>query len=257
MQKYHHRRYSSRNNGIKSFRDLLIAFAQLWVWLVLLFLLQYIIPAYIYIIEHPIFLIPTGMLVLLFVGWVYYYKEQRKKIRMRAIREFNEIMNLSPREFEEFIEDMFRRKWFNTVIGKWTKDWWVDVTATLGDKKFIIQCKHYSENNKIWSPVIQQLNWVIVEWTESPWRIFVTTSSFTSDAVSEAEKSGMELWDKNYLIDYLKSHNLETQKVQTNRDKCDLCGGNLVLRTAHNWPHAWGQFLGCENFPNCHFIKNI
>jgi hypothetical protein len=203
MRKYYRQNYYSQNNSIKSFRDLVAAFVQLWVWLVLLFLLQYIIPTYIYIIEHPVFLIPVGIFACWVAWWIFYYKEKRKRIRYRAIQKFNEIMKLSPREFEEFIEDLFKRKWFETVIGKWTKDWWVDVTATSGDKKFIIQCKHYSENNKIWSPVIQQLNWVVVEWTESPWRIFVTTSSFTVDAFSEAKKSGMELWDKNYLIKYL------------------------------------------------------
>ena len=35
------------------------------------------------------------------------------------------------------------------------------------------------------------------------WKNFVTTSSFTHDAVSEAKKSGMELLDKNSLIKYL------------------------------------------------------
>ena len=120
MRKYYRQNYYSQNNSIKSFRDLVAAFVQLWVWLVLLFLLQYIIPAYIYIIEHPIFLIPVGIAVLVIAGGVYYYREQRKRIRYRAIQKFSDIMKQSPREFEEYIEQIFKKKWYETVLGSST-----------------------------------------------------------------------------------------------------------------------------------------
>lgn len=203
MKRYYHRKYYPRGNSDFSLRQYLRNILQAAAGLIGLVIFAYIFPAYIYVIDHPIILIPIGIGVAIIAWWIYYYLEHRKKISMRAISKFNEIMKLNPREFEEFIEEMFRNKWFQTVLGKWTKDWWVDVTATLDDKKFIIQCKHYSENNKVWAPMIQQLNWVIVEWTESPGRIFVTTSSYTADAVSEGKKSWMELWGKGYLIKYL------------------------------------------------------
>ncbi len=37
---------------------------QIGIGLVFLFLFQYILPAYVYIIEHSIFLLPVGILVV-------------------------------------------------------------------------------------------------------------------------------------------------------------------------------------------------
>jgi restriction system protein len=257
MKQYYYRRKYYQGNQIKTFRDLVVAIVKLAVGALWLILLVYIIPAYVYIINHPIFLIPVVFVIVLITGAIFWYIQRQKTMQFQAIKKFNDIMNLSPREFEEFIEDLFRKKWFETVIGKWTKDWWVDVTATLDNKKFIVQCKHYSENNKIWSPVIQQLNWVIVEGFVLPWRIFVTTSSFTADAVSEAKKSGMELWDKDYLIDYLKSSNMDIKKQKDDYWICENCWWKLVLRTTRTGAHIWEQFLWCECFPDCRFTKNI
>ncbi len=67
-------------------------------------------PVYIYIVEHPIYLIPVGVGILVFVGVVYYYKEQRKKIRMRAMDHLFEVMKLDWREFEEFVADILKQK---------------------------------------------------------------------------------------------------------------------------------------------------
>ncbi len=204
MRKYYRQNYYSQNNSIKSFRDLVAAFVQLWVWLVLLFLLQYIIPAYIYIIEHPIFLIPVGIAVLVIAGGVYYYREQRKRIRYRAIQKFSDIMKQSPREFEEYIEQIFKKKWYETVLGSGIKDWWVDVTATLDGKTYYIQCKHYKDAN-IKVEEVRELCWVVKkdESNYALW-IFVTTTFFTREALEFAHDcERMELWDRDYLIKYL------------------------------------------------------
>ena len=186
-----------------SFRDILGNLAQAFFWLVALFLLAYIIPAYIYIIEHPIFLIPVGVGILVIITVIYYYKEQRKKIRMRAMTRLSEVMKLNWREFEEFVADMLKQKWFHTILWVGVKDGGVDVTATLWEKKFYVQCKHY-QTDSIGVEKIRELNGVMKgEIIPVGW-IFVTTTGFTLDAISEAHKYGIELWDRNYLIEYFK-----------------------------------------------------
>ncbi len=256
MGKYYRRRYYSQDNSIKSFLDVDLAFLRLWALLVLLFLLQYIIPVYIYIIEHPIFLIPVGILILGIAWGVFYYKELKKKIRMRAMTRFSEVMKLDWREFEEFVADILKQKWFHTLLWVWVKDGGVDVTATLDHKKFFIQCKHYSDEN-IWVEKIRELHGVITGELISAGWIFVTTTWFTPDAVSEAHKYGIELWDKNYLIEYLKSAPNSSTSGPESMNLCQLCWGKMLLRTAHTWPQVWKQFLWCENFPKCHFTSNI
>ena len=38
---------------------------------------------------------------------------------------------------------------------------------------------------------------------------------------------------------------------------CPVCGGELVLRTAHRGANAGKQFYGCSSFPKCRYILNI
>lgn len=167
--------------------------------------LAYVMLVYIYPVEHPLLLIPVGIFILLIVGAIYWYISYKKKIRYKALRRFDEIMKLDWREFEEFVaEEILREKWFHTILWVGVRDGWVDVTATLGDKKFLVQCKHYRQDN-IWVEKIRELNGVMHSEALPAWGIFVTTTSFTPDAVSEAHKYGIDLWDRNYLIEYLQS----------------------------------------------------
>lgn len=38
---------------------------------------------------------------------------------------------------------------------------------------------------------------------------------------------------------------------------CPKCGGNLLERTSHTGKRAGQQFIGCENYPRCHYTKEL
>lgn len=188
-----------------------MAIIQIIIGVIWLMVFVYIIPIYLYIITHPILIIPVFLCIIV-IAWLAFWYTRKKRIEYyRAIQRFDEIMKLDWREFEEFVEEMLRQKGFDTILWRWIKDNWVDVTAILWDKSFHVQCKKFQEN-KVTAPMIRQLNWVVSDTGKFDGKIFVTTSGFTADAVSEAKKSGMELWDKNYIIDYLKLSNTEFNK---------------------------------------------
>jgi DNA topoisomerase-1 len=44
----------------------------------------------------------------------------------------------------------------------------------------------------------------------------------------------------------------EVGKSQFNTMKCDLCGGDMIIRVSRN-----GRFLGCSNYPDCSNTKPI
>ena len=267
MGKYH------RNKGITSLPDLLATLVQIGLVLVGLFILPYILPlyyfivnnyialveryyfpTYIYVIEHPIFLIPVGI-VMLGIAWgLHYCKEQRKKIRLRAMTRLSEVMKLDWREFEEFVAEILKQKGFHTILWVWIKDGGIDVTASFEEKKFFVQCKHYGTDN-ITVEKIRELNGVMNGQIIPVGWIFVTTTWFTVDAISEANKYGIELWDKNYLKNFLEISNIDIKKQEDNGWVCEKCWGKLVLRTAHTGINIGWHFLWCENFPECHFTK--
>lgn len=255
MKRYYPRkRYSPRTKKGSDLQQLAWGIVQIIAWLLLLIVMPYILSTYIFIFENPYFLIPVVVLILIIIWGIFIYKRNKKIKRYRAINKFNEVMKLDWREFEEFTADMLKKKWFHTILWVGVRDGGVDVTATLGDKKFYVQCKHY-QSDSIGVDKIRELNWVMNGETVPVWGIFVTTTWFTIDAISEAHKYGIDLWDRNYLKKYLESE--ETIVEQNEYWKCELCGNSLLLRTTHTWDHIWQQFLWCEKFPNCRYTKNI
>lgn len=205
MYKYYRRRkYYNQSWEIKIFKDLFSRLLQAWIAIPLLLILQYAIPVYFYIKQNPIWLIPVWIIVLSVILGFYYIKKRIEKKKYMAIQKFNEILKLDWREFEKFVAAILEDKGFHTILWVWIRDGWVDVTAHLWDKKFLVQCKHYGFDN-VWVEKIRELNGIMHgEVIPAGW-IFVTTSGFTPDAISEANKYGIDLWDRNYLIEYLKS----------------------------------------------------
>lgn len=256
MKKYYSRRKYHQGNQIRTFHDLVVAIIQLAVGALWLIMLIYIIPVYLYIIAHPIFLIPVVFFIVLISGIIFWYIQKKKAIRYQAVQKFAEIMKLDWRGFEEFVAEILRQKWFHTILWAWIKDGGIDVTATLGDKKFFIQCKHYWTDN-ISVEKIRELNGIMNGEVIPVGWIFVTTTGFTPDAISEANKFGIDLWDRNYLKRFLEESKIDIKKQKDDYWICESCGWKLVLRTAHTGSHIWKQFLWCEHFPDCHFTKNI
>ena len=48
-----------------------------------------------------------------------------------------------------------------------------------------------------------------------------------------------------------------SDKYGTNKEICPKCGGILVRRIAKTGRSAGREFLGCSNYPNCRFTRNI
>ena len=258
------RYYHSSPQSFQSFlEDMFVRILQFGVALILLVLMPYyikIIEYYFwfvdYVIRNPYILIPITIVVMV-VFWVLIkFQKYRKQKRYMALQRFNEIMKLDWREFETFIASVLEEKWFHSILWAGIKDWWVDVTAIYDEQKYFVQCKHY-ETDLIWVEKIRELHGVMNGENPPAGWIFVTTTWFTSDAVSEAKKYGIELWDRNYLKKLVESREIIHDTSNSNYGLCERCWWELVLRVAKNWEHSWEQFLGCANYPKCTFIKQL
>lgn len=210
-----------------------------------------------YIWKNPVMLIPVGIFVVGIAFIVFRFQKYRSHKKYMALQKFNEVMQLDWREFEKFVAAILEEKGFTTLLWVWVRDWGIDITAILDDQKYFVQCKHYSDE-LIGVEKIRELNWVMNGEGIPSGGIFVTTTWFTSDAVSESKKYGIELWDKNYLKKWIESH---SETILPNKwipnEVCERCWWKLILRTAHKWMHDWEQFLWCENYPKCTYIKQL
>ena len=110
------------------------------------------------------------------------------------------LYELTPREFEEVIAEIFRKKGFEVALTKQTRDGGKDIIAiqtdALGIKtKYFIECKRYASSNKVGVEVVRALQGV-KNTKDGPNKVIVaTTSTFTSGAENFVRNEATSKWD--------------------------------------------------------------
>lgn len=116
----------------------------------------------------------------------------------------NHIKNMSHREFEFFVANIFEKLGFTVKITKATRDGGKDIIATKSDPipyTLIVECKHWGEEHKVDVSVVRSVYGVQVA-TQANQSVIVTSSKFTKDAreFAEERKNLMALWDIDDLL---------------------------------------------------------
>lgn len=115
------------------------------------------------------------------------------------------LSEITPRQFEEIVAEVFKAKGYEVDITKKTRDGGKDVIAIHTDSlgirnKYFIECKCYSESNKISVDVVRAL-YGVKNTKDGPNKaVVVTTSTFTSDARKFVENEASSSWDLS-LVD--------------------------------------------------------
>lgn len=96
------------------------------------------------------------------------------------------MREMSPRKFEELIAEMFKTQGYEVELTPKSKDGGMDVVAMrkdgVGTVMIIIECKRYSETNKVGVEIARGL-YGVVEQKGATRGIIATTSFFTRGAV--------------------------------------------------------------------------
>lgn len=110
-------------------------------------------------------------------------------------------MRADPDQFEQQTAALCQRDGCRDVrVVGGAGDLAADVLATTpGGKKILIQCKRYATHNKVGSDHVQRVNGTYRDIHGCDLAAIVTTSSYTSDAISLARRVGMRLYDARDL----------------------------------------------------------
>lgn len=113
--------------------------------------------------------------------------------------------NLTPREFEEFMAQLYNKLGYNVELTQTTRDGGKDIILrkpdVLGDMVYYVECKRYKEKNKVGLDVVQRLTGII-ETDKVNGGIIATTSYLSPIA---------ERWIiENNLNCRIKMHNFNT-----------------------------------------------
>ena len=124
-----------------------------------------------------------------------------------ALRSSPELMReITPREFEEVVSEIFRSKGFEVDLTQRTADGGKDIIAIHTDSlgirnKYFIECKRYAENRKVGVALVRALQGVKNTKDGPNKTILVTTSTFTKGAKNFVEYEASSKWDVT-LADY-------------------------------------------------------
>lgn len=129
-------------------------------------------------------------------------KEERKRERLKRLT-LERLKGMDAKEFEHTVADILRAMGYRDirVVGG-SGDLAVDITARHGKDKVVVQCKRYT-SKKVTSPEMQMFIGMMLTEHNTNKGIYVTTSSFTQDAVELARRHGIELWDGDRLAEVI------------------------------------------------------
>lgn len=126
------------------------------------------------------------------------------------------IYQITPREFEEIIAELFKQQGFDVTLTKRTRDGGKDIVAIQKDlmgleTSYFIECKRHSVDNKVDVGIVRELYGVHSEIGGPNKSIIATTSTFTTDAqkfVKEKVRSNweMDLKDINDVLDWISKY---------------------------------------------------
>lgn len=136
-------------------------------------------------------------------GVVVLFKKLKER-KYRKIKNIQDMQNMRRRDFELFIEYVFRKNGYKAQVRSGNQDGGVDVDAKKWTEKIVVQCKKWSWE-KVGVEKLREFYGVInMAWVTKG--IFVTTSELTEAAQKEYEKmkDKLEVWDKNNLEQYVE-----------------------------------------------------
>ncbi len=191
-RKYYKKRYYNNNNNVQEYNiPIVIGF--------------FVIGLITFFELHPII---SNIIIIITIIWIpiviYLIRKNiiNKKERCFNIRTIEEMKKLHWREFEYFIEFVFRKKWFKANVRQWINDWWIDIDAELNWQKYLIQIKKWTKYT-VWRPKLQEFYWAIMSVSKDTLWIFITTTRLTSEAQVFAVENNIEIWDDSNLESYI------------------------------------------------------
>ena len=112
----------------------------------------------------------------------------------------NDVDMMNGFEFEKFIADIFSKMGFTTTVTKSSNDQGIDVIAKKNGITIAIQAKCYT--GVVGNHAIMEA-FAGMTYYNADRCLVVTNSKFTKSAKDLAKRNGVELWDRNKLIDVI------------------------------------------------------
>lgn len=175
------------------------------------------------------------------------------------------VKHMTWREFEQLVGQVFRGRGYNVTRSEPGPDDGVDLVATKGSERVLVQCKHWRAQ-RVGVKVVRELHGVVAAQGASGGYV-VTSGVFSQEAWAFAQTCNVELVDGDKLGSLIREVERRTAEGFTSADRgipdqaqstpdsgeppCPQCGSAMARRTARRGSRAGEEFWGCSRFPRC------
>ena len=217
--------------------------------------------------------------IFVIIGLALPFIKQKNKELIARATDLPAIRRMSWQQFEVLVGEAFRRQGYIVVEAGGSKpDGGVDLVLHRRSEKIIVQCKHW-QTQPVGVAFIRELRGVVAR-EKAKRGIFVTSSSYTSEALHEAKGQPLELIDGPELLKLIQGVQIGTTNSQQrasavpasvpaglvnqaqaasaeNKPLCPNCGSPMRIKLARQGPTAGNEFWGCSAYPDCKGTRSI
>ena len=167
------------------------------------------------------------------------------------------LRELSWQDFERLVGEAYRREGYVVEeVGGSAPDGGVDLVLDRQGSRVVVQCKRW-KSAQVGVTLIREFFGVTVA-EKAERGIFVTTGTFTPDAVEFARGKPIELVDGHRLADLVNGLQVGRRIASDPAvPVCPKCGGAMIRRLAKRGANAGQTFWGYRRYPECHGIRSI
>lgn len=156
-----------------------------------------------------------GMVLLcMFIAAISYFSckiIKRAKYKNCGIKEIDCMTGI---QFENFLQYYFSKLGYSSEVTQASNDYGADLILCKKKEKLIVQAKRYQ--GKVGIQAVQEVIAANVYYGGTK-PMVVTNSFFTAQAIELADKSNVELWDRNRLVSTL--NRIHGKKVISDSEK--------------------------------------
>jgi restriction system protein len=184
--------------------------------------------------------------------------------------DLNWVRGLSWRGFERQLAEVYKQKGYQVEeTGGGGPDGGIDLKLRKDGRTTVVQCKHWKTLKVNVKPVRELFGVMAGMGADSA--IFITSGTYTSEALKWAEGKPIELVDQSGFLELVRQFQQGREqyyKMASPRQnqpphsesqalpQCPLCQSPMKLRTARKGKSAGSQFWGCSWYPDCRGTLN-
>lgn len=191
---------------------------------------------------------------LLPVPFALFNARRRRRLVDRQLN-LDSLRALPWRDFELLVGEAYRRQGYQVIERSGAHpDGGIDLELRDKDKKLVVQCKRWKART-VGVELVRELYGAMVG-EEAHAAIFVTSGTYTPDAIDFARDKPIKLLDGHDVVTMLRGVEAPRSNVIAPQQpaaelRCPRCGSAMVYRIARRGAERGRAFWGCSRYPTC------